>query len=231
MIRKLASYWLFVCAAGCGSTAGTERDDHQARATAAVSVEEIADDQGHKLRIDQGRPGKPEVVGCADGQREAFVDAAAYPRIAGCLASWQGRQNLRAPATGRPCGDDIGGCRSPADACALGWHVCGDSGLVADLRQIGGDECEHAGGGRFSAAISHCKTQQGCEYDEQSNASYECFSRGWCSEPVCCGADCGEVGQCSGGVWRARTHIPLGQDQGCGAASSRRAGGVLCCKN
>jgi hypothetical protein len=230
MTQKLASWLLFVCAgAGCRSTAALERDEHPART--AVTIENVTDDRGHTYRIQQGPPGRPEQVGCADGQREAFVDATAFPRIAGCLASWQGLQSLRTPATGAACGDDLGGCRSPGDACALGWHVCGEGGLVAELRQISGEECEHAGGGRFSGAISHCKTQEGCVYDEDSSANYECFTRGWCSEPVCCGSDCGEVGSCNGGVWRRKTHIPLGQDQGCGAASSQRAGGVLCCKN
>ena len=103
------------------------------------------------------------------------------------------------------------------------------SGALADLRQVTGEQCESAGGGRYSAAVSHCRTQSGCEYDESAGAIYECFDSGWCSEPVCCGADCGEFGSCSGGVWTDHTHIPVGTDQGCGQTSADRAGGVLCC--
>jgi hypothetical protein len=198
---------------------------------AGVTVEEIPVEDGRVVQVQQGIPGPPEQVGCADGQREAFVDAAAYPTIAGCLASWAGPQSMRAPRTGAACGDDRSPCAVPGDACAGGWHVCGDSGAMADLRQISSDECEMAGGGRFSAAVSHCIAQSGCEYDPAPEAVYPCFDSGWCSEPVCCGADCGEFGNCRDGAWPDATHIPAGIDQGCGATLSQRAGGVLCCRD
>jgi hypothetical protein len=198
---------------------------------AGVGVEEIPVEGGRVIRVQQGIPGAPEQIGCADGQREAFVDAAAYSTIAGCLASWNGAQSMRAPRTGAACGDDGSPCAVPGDACAAGWHVCGDGGAMADLRQISGAECESAGGGRFSAAVSHCISQSGCQYDPAPAAIYPCFESGWCSEPVCCGADCGEFGSCRDGAWPNATHIPVGQDQGCGATLSQRAGGVLCCRN
>jgi hypothetical protein len=122
-------------------------------------------------------------------------------------------------------------CGAPADACAAGWHVCGHGGALAEIRAITADQCESAGAGRYSAAISHCRTQSGCEYDESWGASYECFESGWCSESVCCGADCGDFGACRGGVWPDRTHIAQGVDQGCGRTTSHRAGGVLCCRD
>jgi hypothetical protein len=170
------------------------------------------------------------VVGCADGQREAFVDAAAFPNIAGCVASWPGKPSLRTPSTGKTCGDDAGECPSPGDACAPGWRVCGANGATADLLQVSDQQCEQAGGGRFSAAISHCMKQSGCVYDNSATANYPCFDSGWCSEPVCCGSDCGQFGACTDGIWKGKTHIPVGTDQGCGKASSARAGGILCCK-
>jgi hypothetical protein len=197
----------------------------------APGVEEIKDDQGNVFRVSQGQPGDPAVVGCADGQREAFIDAAAFPRIAGCLGAWDGLKSLRAPATRTACGDDIGACGAPADICAAGWRVCGGSGRIADLTQVSADQCEKAGGGRFSAAISHCETQSGCDYDKRATGDYECFKSGWCSESVCCGADCGQFGSCRDGVWPGKTHIAQGVDQGCGATSSRRAGGLLCCRD
>jgi hypothetical protein len=230
--KPLSCLLVAATAAGCLSS-GAEQSHVAAPDTKAFAfkVEDIADEQGRKYHIDQGERGKPEVVGCADGTREAFVDAAAFPRIAGCLAAWQGRQSLRAATTGAPCGDDIGGCGAPGDACAVGWHICGEDGDLADLRQITGEQCEHAGGGRFTAALSHCKAQSGCVYDNQPTANYDCFSGGWCSEPVCCGSDCGALGICKSGVWVGKTHIPTGQDQSCASAASHRAAGVLCCKS
>lgn len=195
-----------------------------------ASVEEIRDDAGKVYRVDQGASGEPGVVGCADGQRELFVDAARFPGIAGCLGGWQGTKDMRARATGGACGDDSGECAVPADLCAPGWRLCGATGAIADLKQVTGEECATAGGGRFSAALSHCETQSGCTYDTRPDGDYGCFKRGWCSETVCCGADCGALGACTDGVWPGKTHIAIGQDQGCGATSSRRAGGVLCCR-
>jgi hypothetical protein len=189
----------------------------------------IVDERGRSVMMEHGPPGEPPVIGCADGRREAFLDARRYPRIAGCLGSWGGRQSLRSPPTGQACGDEGGPCATPADLCASGWHICGSNGAVSELRQVSAEECEHAGGGRFAAGISHCKEQHGCAVDPTPNASYDCYPHGWCSEPVCCGRDCGQFGMCRDGVWPQHTHIPSGQDQGCGSTESRRAGGVLCC--
>ena len=158
------------------------------------------------------------------------MDATKYPEIAGCMGSWDGAASLRAASTGAACGDDSGGCGTPADVCAAGWHVCATDGAVAELRAVSAEECAAAGGGRFSAGVSHCLTQNGCEYDMGGSASYPCFESGWCSEPVCCGSDCGEFGVCTGGVWADATHIPIGMDQGCAAMHSDRAGGILCCR-
>lgn len=173
----------------------------------------------------------PAIAGCADGTREAFNDTRAFANIAGCMASWTGSPSLRAPATGAACGESAP-CAAPADACAPGWHLCGADGAVAELRQVSAEQCANAGGGRYSAALSHCSTQSDqCTHDDGPSANYPCFSEGFCSEPVCCGRDCGEFGVCRDGAWPQQTHIPVGQDQGCGQMSSQRAGGVLCCRN
>ncbi len=207
-------------------------DGYGGAATGAgvTAVETIQDESGKTYRVQQGAKGDPKVVGCADGQREAFVDGQAFVTIAGCVASWPGALSLRAPRSGGACGDDAGACASPADACAPGWHVCAADGVVADVKQVSAEQCAHAGGGRFSAGISHCTAQADCKYDHSPQASYPCFESGWCSEPVCCGDDCGDFGACTGGVWENATHIPVGTDQGCGASTSQRAGGILCCK-
>ncbi len=200
-------------------------------AGAAERVENVALPDGRTVSIRHGAAKDPAVAGCADGTREAFHDETTFPRIAGCMASWTGTHSLRAPRTGAACGDATGPCAAPTDACATGWHICGVSGALSDLRQVTGEQCEAAGGGRFSAAVSHCRTQSGCEFDMTPTATYDCFDSGWCSEPVCCGSDCGDFGACRGGVWTDRTPIPVGTDQGCGQTSADRAGGILCCKD
>lgn len=75
-------------------------------------------------------PVVPE-VGCADGQREGFVEQATYTRIAGCAGAWDApgvTPDSVVPTCGRQGGDDGAkasglGCAS-ADLCAAGWHVC-----------------------------------------------------------------------------------------------------------
>ena len=137
---------------------------------------------------------------------------------------------MRTPSTGAACGDDLGGCGAPADACAPGWHLCGVDGSLGEIAAIGDQACLGAGGGRFVAAVSHCQSQNGCEYaNPVESGNYQCFANGWCSEPVCCGADC-TFGSCPSGVWADQTRIAIGTDQGCGAIGSSRARGVLCCR-
>ncbi len=75
-------------------------------------------------------PQTPE-VGCADGQREGFLDVATYPQIAACAGAWQQpgiTPDGLVPTCSRQAGDDGAkkdgtGCGTP-DLCATGWHVC-----------------------------------------------------------------------------------------------------------
>lgn len=92
-------------------------------------------------------------VGCADGEREGFVDTVNYPDIAGCSGAWTvPGVSLTAPAEAPACpglathqtrnpacegtGDDSianptgAGC-NVADLCAPGWHVCLDANEVS----------------------------------------------------------------------------------------------------
>jgi hypothetical protein len=99
-------------------------------------------------------------VGCADGQREGFVDTTAYPDIAGCSGAWTipgvslfapaaapacpglTPQDTRHPACDRDAGDDSRdnadgiGC-NVADLCAPGWHVCLDANEVESASGAG----------------------------------------------------------------------------------------------
>jgi hypothetical protein len=175
--------------------------------------------------------GEPGAVGCSDGEREAFTDRVAFPTIAGCAGTWFGMPSLRQPGTLLPCGDDGTSCLTPRDACALGWHVCGSDGAIAELLVVSGAECAAAGPGRFVAAISHCAVNQapGCPYDP---TNMPCFPTGWCAEAVCCGDGCLPLASfgCNDGVWMDATTGTNLDGVGCGATPSTHADGVLCCE-
>jgi hypothetical protein len=174
-------------------------------------------------------PDAPNLSGCADGAREAFTNIAKYPNIAGCAATWPGTPSMRAPAAGAACGDDLGVCVVPASACALGWRVCATNGAVTELTAIPADDChEAAASGRFLAASSHCTNNENlCEY----GPTLPCFEAGWCSESVCCGADCSPGAGCPDGVWTGATWTSDELGAGCGAQPSAQDLGVLCCRN
>ena len=137
----------------------------------------------------ESEKGDPRLVGCSDGQREGFADIDAHPRIAGCLAAWDGVRSLRDDPVGKACGDDGEVCDSPADACAEGWHVCGVDGLNSDLKtHTTAEACiEESGPGKFVAAMSHGQTQELCPPKPSPVTEFPCFKEGFCSEPVCCG--------------------------------------------
>jgi len=172
----------------------------------------------------------PKIAGCADGQREAFADLEKFPRVAGCMAKWKDAKSLRDKPTGKACGDDGEECGVPADACAPGWHVCGSEGKAEDLKtRVTQKECDAAGPGRFNAAMSHSPTD---EIDPcpriTKNTDLPCVQAGIGAEPICCGNDC-QTGKCKDAVWKGKTRISRGTTEGCGAMTSERNGGVLCC--
>lgn len=164
--------------------------------------------------------------GCSDGEREGLLDLAMFPDVAACQGSFP-RGDLRRPATGGACGDDLGPCSSPAALCQPGWGLCGHDGDPGALAaRLGATECSGLTGA-FVAAMSHCTApSSGCAYE----TPYPCTASGHCSEPVCCGALC-RSGGCINGVWSSSTYIALGQDRGCGDIGSgdNDVTGVLCC--
>jgi hypothetical protein len=167
-------------------------------------------------------------IGCADGEREGFVDRDRFPNIASCVADWLGVANMRAPRSDEFCGDDLGQCNRPADACMRGWHICMTDGNSDDLSQhIEGGDCDGATGGQgaFAGASSHCSVRQDCGYDEP----LPCFTNGYCSEAVCCGTDCA-FGACADGVFEGQTPMIPGGGRGCGRTGNN-ADGVICCRD
>ncbi len=130
---------------------GTDAARHDARP-------DVGTDAAHDARRDARRDTGPDatppsVAGCADGDREGFVDIATYPSIAGCSGGWSipgvmpfdpghapacptiPTYDTVDPACGRMAGNDGPnpdgtGC-NVADLCASGWHVCTSSADVA----------------------------------------------------------------------------------------------------
>jgi hypothetical protein len=155
--------------------------------------------------------------GCADGTREAFVDQTAYPGIAGCSGSWT-NPDLR--ASGSDTADSL---------CASGWHICMKGGGPLELPNYGvtASACESAGDGMFLAASSHCTAYPSCS----TTYPLDCKESGYCSEPICCGSDCG-FGSCKDAIWEGETRINVGTSHGCANSPSSTSGatGVLCCR-
>lgn len=165
--------------------------------------------------------------GCADGQREAFTDEATFPEIAGCAASWTTRVSMRDPATGSACGDDLGDCAAPADACAPGWELCGTNGNPAQITSRVSDQQCNEQSGQFAAALSHCTDAAPCVY----SPPYSCLPGGAdCAEAVCCGDGCSQSASCSTGVFPTGTRINTGgASNGCASLAPALVTGVMCC--
>jgi len=115
-------------------------------------------------------------TGCSDKTREGFYDVLAFPDIAGCAAVWP-LASLRAASTQTPCGNSVGPCSVPADACARGWHVCGNaaSGPADVTARVTSGECNYAPG-RWAIALGDFS----CEVCDSVPAA----------GAVCCGASC-----------------------------------------
>jgi hypothetical protein len=67
-------------------------------------------------------------IGCADGERDAFVQIVGSFHVAGCAGGWSEPGLRRAPTSCAGTGDDSNnpsgqGCAA-ANLCAGGWHIC-----------------------------------------------------------------------------------------------------------
>jgi hypothetical protein len=219
----LATAFVCVLAFGAGCTCGS--GPYEGDYFDGDRPEPIQD-----VKFVESEKGDPKIVGCADGQREGFADMTKNTRVAGCVGQWDGTKSLRDKPTGKACGDDGGKCAVPADLCAEGWSLCGQNGKGADIASRAAvNECNNAGPGRFNAAVSHSPTDEVNPCPKITKATtLPCVTAGLGSEPVCCGNDCLE-GKCKDGVWRGKTKISRGTTEGCGAVTSERNGGVMCC--
>jgi hypothetical protein len=121
-------------------------------------------------------------AGCADGQREAFMNTTMYPHIAGCAGGFSVPGIARATTLtcGRVAGDDStnpnGDACSAADLCAVGWHVCRHPAEVA-ARSPDGCVGSHDAAGSFFAT-------------RQSGSGCATCAVGTDASRVCTAADC-----------------------------------------
>lgn len=160
-------------------------------------------------------------VGCSDGTRESFKDVGKFPAIAGCAATWPNASMLAARKIER-CGNSAGGCVVPADACATGWHVCGNANdIAADLTsRVGLQDCL-AQPGSFAAALGDIACRP-CTDQNSAGA-------------VCCGSKC--VQQNGNCAWPGQTPwfgVRDGTRQVCGRIENPTVSveiGVLCCRD
>jgi hypothetical protein len=212
-------------------TDGTDCDDGDARAyPGAAELCNGADDDCS---------GTPDdglcAAGCADGQREGFVDQDAEPNIAGCSGGFAvaGLLADAAPACDRAAGDDGtvpdgAGCGA-TDLCAAGWHVCLTPGQVASAT----GDC--AGATPAGAPNLFFATRQsgpgGAECGAGANDLFGCGNLG--IAPL---ASCAPLDRFSNNLCAA-----LGAPWSCGTDGLNEAnnvtksgpdgGGVLCCRD
>lgn len=131
-------------APGCGSGGGattTTSAGGGGSATTSSSSGTASSSSGTTSSSGGGAGGAPtDAVGCADGQREGFVDLVASPKLAACSGGFDVPGIVAPePACNHGAGDDGGnpsgaGC-SAADLCSLGWHPCASA---AEVGQLGG---------------------------------------------------------------------------------------------
>jgi hypothetical protein len=185
-------------------------------------------------------PGPPEVVGCADGTREAFASVKAWARIAGCAGAWDVPgllgEGARSPRCGRAAGNDGAntqgiGC-NVSDLCAAGWHVCVDADEVRHASLSGCESAILDGQPRFFLVMSGASPQGVCSPDRSAqNDLHGCGTFGQ-PEAVACDpldrrmtfAECE-----ASGVWScggAETHL---EEAALVTKRGPELGGALCC--
>jgi hypothetical protein len=185
---------------------------------------------------DAGPP--PPGSGCADGTREAFVDTAAWPDVAGCAGGFSipgiAAGEPLAPACGRAAGDSgddpAGSGCSAADLCAEGWHVCGSAAeLGAASRNAG---CDPAAEGFF--ATRQAQEDDACQGPPAVDNLVGCGTLGAPAPPDRC-APLARVlrwDHCEGAqTWACGTEADPSEEARIVHKSGPAEGGVACCRD
>ncbi|HEU5055479.1 MAG TPA: putative metal-binding motif-containing protein [Kofleriaceae bacterium] len=174
-------------------------------------------------------------IGCADGEREGFVDVGAEPDIAGCSGGFAvaGLLADAAPSCDRGGGDDGpapdgAGCAA-TDLCGEGWHVCLTAGQVASA----GGDCAGATA-EGDPALFFATRQSGpgsAECGAGANDLFGCGNLGLAPLASCAPLDrfsndlCAALGApwaCGADGLNEASNVTKGGPQG---------GGVLCCRD
>jgi hypothetical protein len=222
------------CIAPVGYVAdGTDCDDAVATAhPGGVDVCNGADDDCN-LVTDDG----PCAIGCADGARDGFTDAAIHPRIAGCSGGWSvaGVQLDTAPACDRAGGDDGNnpngaGCRA-VDLCTQGWHVCATPADVAASSGTGTCAGAIPAGAPGLFFVTRQSGPGGAECGAGANDLFGCGNVGLTPAASCAPLDRFSNDLCAslGAPWSCGADGV--QEAGNVTKSDATVGGVLCCRD
>jgi hypothetical protein len=176
-------------------------------------------------------------MGCADGQREGFLDTATYPDIAACAGGWAlpGIVGLTGPACGRGGGNDGAnpngtGCNA-ADLCATGFHLCVNAAEVAAKSPSG---CTGAVAGTtpvFYVIAQNSSGQAQCT----ATGTNDIFGCGSLGAPP--NANCAPLDE-----WSGNRCVDLAAPWSCGTTGQNNegvdvvkpgpaSGGVVCCRD
>lgn len=171
--------------------------------------------------------------GCADGEREAFVDEVAYPDIAACSGGWMvPGLHFNVTYCDRDGGDDgplpAGQGCSVEDLCSEGWHVCMDR---QDVMASGVDDCnDEAYGGAFFATRQSSMGGHFCTATGVDDI-FGCGDIGWSMLNDCAPLNRDSQNLCN----------ELPEPWSCDISSTQEAefvvkegpefGGVLCCRD
>lgn len=189
---------------------------------------------------------QPEVVGCADGTREGFLDQLRYPLIAACAGGWDTPGLLSTASTVPQCNRQAGnngadssgqGC-SVADLCAAGWHVC-ESASVVLLHSTSCEDAVPSGAGEvlfFATRQRGEALQCPAANDSGTNNIYGCGNFGSATDRTCApltrmlrDSDC-----LANPPWAccSEPHVTgTQQEYILVTKASAAAGGVLCCRD
>jgi hypothetical protein len=211
--------------------------DGQIDAAPGGAIDGAPADGANPTSDDAGLDASFADVGCADGEREGFLDLDGEPNIAGCSGGFAvaGVITVLAPGCARAAGDDGAnpngdGC-NVTDLCAVGWHVCATPAEVAASSFFG--TCAGAvADGAAEFFTTRASGTGGYECNGGSNDLFGCGSTGY--QPVA--VSCAPLDRSSGNLCEAVADWNCGGGDGTNEAGlvtkpAPGSGGVLCCRD